>query len=255
MAFPQVAGVRYGTGHVAIPNFFRHMHRIAATFAQVTHRLVHRNRVREPVAGSGQRPRRKVAAAPSSRQTPPWSRPPDAPRRRPKTAASSLPLAGVAALPAISDLLPAWHLRRPGTSRQDDQVTHERHNSRRARAGRRADRTLQHGAGPGPGPQSVVGGRTGHRGGQVAGHGAASPDDPQRERRQTAAAHQRGGLTRVNAVGRPGKRPWILSPLSRAILHSRTSRSSWSIASRRALVGCRFHRRRLLPGRISWRSR
>jgi len=247
MAFPQVAGVRYGTGHVAIPNFFRHMHRIAATFAQVTHRLVHRNRVREPVAGSGQRPRRKVAAAPSSRQTPPWSRPPDAPRRRPKTAWRPFPR-------SVTSCRRGTFVG-PAPAGRMTKVTHERHNSRRARAGRRADRTLQHGAGPGPGPQSVVGGRTGHRGGQVAGHGAASPDDPQRERRQTAAAHQRGGLTRVNAVGRPGKRPWILSPLSRAILHSRTSRSSWSIASRRALVGCRFHRRRLLPGRISWRSR
>ena len=144
----------------------------------------------------------------------------------------------------------------PAPAGRMTKVTHERHNSRRARAGRRADRTLQHGAGPGPGPQSVVGGRTGHRGGQVAGHGTASADDPERKPRRTAAAHQRGGLMRVDVVGgRPGKRPWIPNPLSRAILHSRTSRSSWSIASRRALVGCRFHRRRLLPGRISWRSR
>ena len=62
-----------------------------------------------------------------------------------------LPPASVTGRPAINDLLSAWELGRPATNRHDDPgntISHR--NSPQAKARSRADRTLQHGTGPGP---------------------------------------------------------------------------------------------------------
>ena len=116
-------------------------------FAQVIHRLVHRNRVREPVAGLATAPQRCPRHGRHA--------------RRRLAAGHRMPLGAGPRRPLARSRWRAWRpfprsvasCRRgtfvgPAPAGRMTKVTHERHNSRRARAERRADRTLQHGVGP-----------------------------------------------------------------------------------------------------------
>jgi len=117
-------------------------------FAQVIHRLVHRNRVREPVAGlatapqrcprHGRHARRRLAAG--------HRMPPGAGPRRPLARSR---WRAWRPFPRSVTSCRRGTFVGPAPAGRMTKVTHERHNSRRARAGRRADRTLQHGAGVG----------------------------------------------------------------------------------------------------------